>query len=68
MTHDSVYFLIPETKGLSLEYMDRLFDGEPIPTADIENARAGLDEKEKGDFDHIEVSRGGAPVLATFKE
>jgi hypothetical protein len=28
-----VYFLIPETKSVPLEYMDRLFEIKPVPKA-----------------------------------
>ena len=38
-----VYFLVPETKGVPLEFMDRLFDIKPVQKAHgivIEEVRA----------------------------
>lgn len=73
----SVYFYIPETKNLPLEYIGRLFDGDksaPIP-ADLDGTNSGavasglahIDEKEKGESYHIEGTRN-VPVLSGIKE
>ncbi|KAJ9121893.1 hypothetical protein QFC24_004475 [Naganishia onofrii] len=47
-----VYFFIPETKKLSLEYLDRLFDGPQ--RNDVEEAMVVPETEYKPELDHIE--------------
>jgi len=58
-----VFFFVPETKGLSLEYMDRLFGGE---RTDIENALN--DDEAKPEKQQIENARLGRPTMAPILE
>lgn len=60
------YFLIPETKGLPLEYMDRLFGGE---RSDVEKAlEEGAVKQENHFIEDTEAKIAGVPTLPTVRE
>jgi len=60
------YFLLPETKGLPLEYMDRLFGGE---RTDAEKAlEEGVNKPESHFIEDTEAKTAGVPTLPTVRE